>query len=281
MQLLASFTFVLVIFTHLVRTDRIAVMYSIGSKSHFFGLKPAVELLAERGHEITVFTPFKGITRNIRNVREVHLDEIEKIIDAELHVDWFSIQTMGKFQYFQMMCHMTSTMARSAETMLRNAEFRRMIAERNVDLFLVDAYSNEFFYPIADLLGVPLITHLSGSPLPMLLSAFGGPIDLASVPSPFTGFDDNMSFYERLQNALTSQFIHFIRKHLMFKKLDVAVRNEFPNATTIAQAEKKISLMIVNSHAVTTFPRPLPPTVIPIGALHTRPPTSLPKVKLM
>ena len=271
--------FALVLLFKVTVGARIVVMYPIGSKSHFLAIKPAVQLLANRGHNITVFTPFHGITKDIESAREVHLEDIERLIEADLHIDWFAIQTMGKFAYFQMMCHTSSTMAKSAELVLRNEHFRKLIDERDVDLFLVDAYSNEFVYPIANSINVPIVTHLSSSPLPMLIDAFGGPVDYASVPSPFTDFTNDMSFIERLQNVLISEFVHFMRQQLMFRKLDAVVDSQFPEAKlSIAESESRVSLMMVNSHAATTFPRSLPPNVVPIGALHTRPAKRLPKV---
>lgn len=266
----------LLLLATVAESARIAVMYPVGSKSHLLAIKPAVQLLAERGHNVTVFTPFHGLARDIENAREVHLEDIERVIDADLHIDWFAMQSMGKFAYFQMMCHATATMAKSARLVLRNQVFRRLIAERDVDVFLVDAYSNEFVYPIAVSINVPIVTHLSSSPLPMLLGAFGAPLDYASVPSPFTDFTDEMGFLERLRNALVSEFVHAVRRHLMFRKLDAVVGSEFPEAMAIAEAEKRVSLMIVNSHAATTFPRSLPPNVVPIGALHTRSARNLP-----
>lgn len=257
---------------------KIVVIYSVGSKSHFFGVKPAIEALAERGHEITLFTPFRGIGDGIRNVREIALPETLNALEREVHVDWFAMQKEGKLQMLSMFRLMAQLTRRGARETLRHDEFRRIVAERDVDLFVVDAFGNEYAYPVIELTGVPFVTHLSASPIPMLLTALGGPGEYASVPSTFTDFTDDMSFFQRLQNVLGCHMFQLIRDVYWVPQMDEVVKEEFPQAKSINEVVGSVALSIANSHTTTTFPRSLPPTVIPIGALHTRPARELPQV---
>ena len=263
---------------HFTSAAKIVVIYSVGSKSHFFGVKPAIEELAERGHEITLFTPFKGIGNGIENVREILLPETLNALEKEVLIDWFAMQKEGKLQMFTMFSLMAQFMRRGARETLQHEEFRRVIAEKDVDLFIVDAFGNEYVYPVIDLIGVPYVTHLSASPIPMLLTALGGPGEYASVPATFTDFTDNMSFFQRMQNFLLCQVFQLIRDLYWVPLMDGIVKEEFPQAKSINEVLSSVSLAIANSHPTTTFPRSLPPTVIPIGALHTRPARELPQV---
>lgn len=272
--------FLAVTYPAIAFSARIVVLYPVGSKSHFFGVKPAIEALADRGHRITLFIPFQGIGKGIRNVTEIHLPETRQAIEEDIEIDWFAMQKEGRLQMLSMFTIMAEFIRKGAREILRHQEFRRIIAERDVDLFIVDGFGNEFTYPVIDLTGVPFATHCASSPIPMHLAALGGPPEYASVPSSFTDFDDNMNFLQRLQNAVMSQFFQLIRQIYWVPLMDRLVAEEYPEAKSIPEVETEVSITIVNSHTTTTFPRSLPPTVIPIGALHTRPAKELPQVKL-
>lgn len=79
-------------------SERIVVLYPIGSKSHFYAIVPVVEELAKRGHQLTVFSPFEGITKNTKNVSEVILPNIARNLE-EANLDWFAMQKQGMTQF--------------------------------------------------------------------------------------------------------------------------------------------------------------------------------------
>lgn len=69
---------------------RIVVLYLVAAKSHMFAVMPAIEELAKRGHEVTVFTPYNGIAKNVPNAREVFLSKTIKEVE-ERSVNWFEM----------------------------------------------------------------------------------------------------------------------------------------------------------------------------------------------
>lgn len=71
---------------------KIAVLYPGGSKSHLIAAMPIVEELAQRGHDVTVVSPFKMSTEN--SMRQIHLAELEKLIES-VPIDWFEMSDKG------------------------------------------------------------------------------------------------------------------------------------------------------------------------------------------
>lgn len=258
---------------------RVVVLYPFGTKSHFFSIKPAIEALAERDHQVTVFTPYRHITKGIKNVKEFDLPEVAKATD-DFKVDWFKLQRQGSLQFLFMLKDMMTVVETAARELFAHAEFRRIISERDADLFLIDAFSNDFVFPVVDSTGIPFVTYCPASPVPMLLAAVGGTRDYASVPSSFTDFTDDMTFLERVANTVASESFGLFRRYFMQPQLDAVVQQEFPGAKLIRDVEGKASISFVNNHPTTTFPRALPPSVVSIGALHTRPPKELPPVMI-
>ncbi|KZS19435.1 putative UDP-glucuronosyltransferase [Daphnia magna] len=207
--------------------ERIVVLYPAGSKSHFYAVMPLLEELAERGHNVTVFSPFKGITKTIKDATEILLASIAQKIDA-IDIDWFAMQKEGSAQILSMMRIMTDLSVFACEEMVTNPEFRNIIKNRNVDLFIADAFGNEFLYPIIDNIGIPFVVHGSSSPLHMALDAMGAPKEYASVPTMTLDFDNHMNFFQRLVNVVSGEALKFMRDIFIIAKLDVIVQREFP-----------------------------------------------------
>jgi glucuronosyltransferase len=238
---------------------------------------PVIEELGERGHNVTVFSPFKGITNNAKNVQEVIMTTVAKEMN-NFEIDWFAMQKEGPTQILSMIHFMITLGMIACEELLSNPVFRWIVEERNVDLFIVDAYGNEFTYPIIDKLGVPFVLHGSSSAFPATLNAMGAPKDYASVPLLLAEYSERMTFMQRLVNTLSGELLTYIRNVYTFKKLDAIVQREFPGVKSIVELEGEASLYITNTHPVTNWPRSLPPTILSIGALHARPAKQLPPV---
>ena len=260
------------------QADRIVVLYPLGSKSHFYAVFPVLDALAKRGHQLTVFSPFKGITKATENIQEVILPSVAQKMD-DVQIDWFAMQKQGPLQFITMMSKMMDFVVTACEELITNPTFRKIIEERDVDLFIGDAVGSEFTFPIIDRIGVPFVIHSSSSALPSMLNAMGAPIDYASVPTILTDYDDQMTFFQRIMNVMSGEILIPIRNWSIFKKLDVIVQREFPGARPIIELEGEASLFMMNTHHVTNWPRSLPPTIIPIGPVHARPAEPLPEVK--
>ena len=71
-----------------------------------------------------------------------------------------------------------------------------------------------------------------------------------------------------------------LRKYFLLEMLDDLAAKDFPSLRPIAEIERDAELLIINSHPTTAWSRPLPPNVIPIGAMHVRPAQPLPEVHI-
>lgn len=254
----------------------IVVIYAVCSKSHMLAVMPAVEELALRGHQVTVISPFKGIAKDVHNGHEIVLPDIAKMID-ETEVDWFSMQKQGTTQFLSMMTFVKAMSLKACDSIFSHPEFQEIVKQRQVDLFIVDGMFHEFIYPVFDLIKVPFVTHSSSSAFPKTLAAMGAPLDYASVPLPTTDFSTPMTFTQRLMNIIPTEIMNLIVEYYIKNDLNVIVKNYFPGARTIDEVQGEASICIINSHPMTNWPRSLPPAMIPVGALHTRPAKTLPQ----
>ena len=259
--------------------ERIVVLHTIGTKSQFYAVRPVIEELAKRGHKMTVFTPFKEITQNTENISEVVLPNVARLMEeVEADIGWFTMQKQGAMQTIKVLDSFATLFIAACEQLLTHPEFRKIVEERNVDLFIVDALFHEFTYPIIDKVGVPFVIHSSSGAFPSTLYAMGAPLEYASVPNYLSDFNNQMTFLERLMNVVTGEMVKPLQNYSFQKQMEAIVQREFPGVRSMAELEGEPSLYIINTHPVINWPRSLPPTILPIGALHVTQPKPLPQV---
>lgn len=271
---------VVVCFPFMCFGERILVLLPLGSKSHKLAVMPVVKALAQKGHNLTIISGYKSATK-INNIREIQITSIDEILER-VKVNWFETQKEDSLtQLKTMMMSLPPTIKFGYELIMTHPEFQTILLERNVDLVIVDAIVSELTFPIIEHLGVPFIFHCSSLGIPWAaaaLEAMGADLNYAAVPFPMTGFDDRMTFGQRLFNIRMAETFRSMRQSYAFDVLDAYAKKDFPNASPTANIMKKASLVLVNSHVTTDWPRSIPPTVIPIGAVHTRPAKQLPPV---
>ena len=265
-------------FVKLVFSANILVLYPGSGKSHKIAVMPIVEELAERGHQITIVSAFKTATKS-DNIRDIVLTESADYFN---NVVWerFEAQKKSSFQRLVLMIQeMESLVKNGYESMMKNAEFQQILKEGQFDLVIQDGLMSEYCRAISHRLQVPFVAHYSSSISPPAdLSQMGATADYATLPIPLNLFTNQMSFFQRVLNTIQSEIGKRFYRFTIIRLMDEMVHKDFPDSPSVEELGKRMSLMIINSHPVISYPRSLPPTVVPISALHTRPANPLPAV---
>lgn len=257
------------------QTERILVLAPVCSKSHKISFMPIVEALAEKGHQVTVVTPFSPENQK-PNVKEIVL---KKNALMEIDTDWFEIQKQNILKVFTWTITVfRTTMKDGYDILMSNEEFQEVLRSRDVDLVIVDAILNDFVLPIIDHINVPFIFYCPASGVPWVMDMLNVPQEYASVPVGMGDYGSQMTFMQRMGNFLSTELFFLVRKAFWLNMLKDVTNKDFPNSRSISEIERDSQLCIINSHPATAWARPLPQNVIPIPALHTRPPKPLPQV---
>lgn len=265
-------------FTH---TANILVLYPGSGISHKTAVMPIVEELAERGHNITIVSAFKTVTKSA-NIRDIVLTESADFI-TNMVFERFEAMKKSSFQQLVLIIQEIETVVRNGyESMMKNPEFQQILKERKVDLILQDGLLSEYCRVISHHLQVPFVAHYSAAIYPPTdLYLVGATADYATMPNPLNFFTDEMTFFQRFLNTIQTKMSEMFYRFTVISLMDEMVHKDFPNSPPVEELGKEISLMISNSHSVISYPRSLPPTVISIGGLHTRPANSLPLVNTL
>ena len=276
MKLLKSiFCFItLVLITLECRASNILVLSPVGPRSHLYSLMPIAETLARRGHQVTLVTTHRPETKS-PNIRKIVLDDLVQLVEA----DWQSFErqhplTLG----LNLLVEFRTLSVAGYSSLMANEEFREIIDTQTVDLVVVDTILNDITLPFIDHMKVPFIFYSPASSTPWTLAALGVDQEFASVPSAAADFNSQMAFFERLANVVMVQVFLFIRKHFLLSLVDNLAKKDFPDVRPAHEIERDAVLCLVNIHLTTDWPRALPPTIIPVGAMHVRPAKPLPKV---
>lgn len=257
----------------------ILVLLPLGSRSHQLALMPVVEELAQRGHNITIVSGYESLTK-LNNIHEIRLVSMDVLAEK---VNFFDPQPEDSLTNLKKMMETLPPIVKFAyEQLSNNQKFKSILQERSVDLVIVDAILSEATFPFIEHLGVPFIFHCSSLGLPwsaLAIESVGTDLNTASIPFPMTGFDDQMTLSQRLENVRMAETFRSMRQTYAFDILDEHVKKDFPKARPTADIMNEASLVLVNSHSTTDWPRSIPLSVIPIGAPHVRPAIQLPTVQ--
>jgi glucuronosyltransferase len=246
---------------------RILAIFSIGSKSHFISALPIVEALAEKGHVVTLLSPFQ---LKKSSTRQVYVKEWADLME-EYKMDFFAMHKENSFtQMATLFIQWSSINEIMYDSLMNHPEIQNVIKERNVDLLLIDGYS-ELPLPLADLLQVPVVGHYSSAGLMGLFNKMGISSDFASIPAGLTDYTDDMNFLQRVANTISAKIFTAVMDYFFTGAIDKIHKRNYPNARSVFDMAKYMSLVLVNSHPTTAWQRSLPPNVIPVGSVHTRP----------
>jgi len=269
---------VISLFSTVTFCANILVLYPGSGRSHKIAVMPIVEELAKRGHQITVISAYPTSVLS-DNIHDIVLPESADFFN-NMPFSRFDSQKAGFMEQIELFIQEFLAQIRVGyESMMKHPEFQQILKDRKVDLIIHDGLFSEYCRVISHHLRVPSIAHYStASTTPINLSPMGATADFASVPTILSSFEGQMSFFERMANMLQSEISEMFYKYSVLSSIDEIIQKDFPDSPSVEELGKETSLAIINSHPVTSWPRSLPPTVISIGALHTRPAEPLSKV---
>jgi len=183
------------LFITITLSANILVLYPGSGKSHKISVMPIVEELAERGHRITIVSPYQTSTK-YNNIKDVFLPEAAEYIN-NMVFERFEAQKENPLKQVALLFQELESMVRVGyESMMKNAKFQQILKDRQIDLIIQDGLISEYCRVISYHLQVPFIAHYSiAVPSSMDLSQMGTSADYAIVPNGIGIFTNEMTFF--------------------------------------------------------------------------------------
>lgn len=239
-------------------------------QSHHFGLLKA---LADRGHQLTVFTTHL-FDYNNANVTQIHLDESvginKRIVNQHSHS---KKSVLGK-SLTELQLHYELT-----KYHLKNQQIQKLIAKgrrNDFDLILFESYVNHPLMALSDLFDCPIIVSTAITmPFPMM-DFIGAETNPTIYPEHTltTYRDGDLTFLQRLHSITHYYgFRFFIHPTMEFINSFLSYRHLRGITYSRRNVENRIAMLFTN---YLTVRRPMLPNTIPLNFLHVYRPKALP-----
>jgi UDP:flavonoid glycosyltransferase YjiC (YdhE family) len=251
---------------------RILGIFIVPSKSHHILGSKLLKSLAEKGHEVTMISPFP-FKNKVTNYQDIFLEEMlqykqEKLQGLLTHnATLTNKMTLVHSMFYNM-----------SEIFLSHKKVQNLKTEK-FDLIIQFALFSESYLGLAHHFGAPVILlHTLGS-TPVLNKIIGNTAPPSYVPSlnSFSQTSTEMTFFQRVRNTLHIWYNYVINFPKMENLQQELLSKHFPEAPSLQELLTNVSLVFVNSHYSIESPRPYVPNMIQIGGFHVEEPKQLPQ----
>uniref|UniRef100_A0A182T6B9 Uncharacterized protein n=1 Tax=Anopheles maculatus TaxID=74869 RepID=A0A182T6B9_9DIPT len=249
----------------------LAVFPSISKTNYIFG-QVLFEALAAKGHDVTIVSPFE-VQYAYENIRQVRITGLfSHIEDYGLHANVFTKRDKSSFYGNTNLIYGTAAMADYTLGHPKLQELLKNPAE-TFDLLILDQVLCESLLGLAYHYGVPAIVYSSAASNKYTNEMVGNPHNPAYNPIPSLGYSDRMHLVQRVWNTFVSICEQFNYRYLYLPSQEAVYQRYFArraNLPPLLDLIHNVSLVMVNSHPVINFARPVVPNMIEIGGAHIR-----------
>ncbi|XP_015230863.1 PREDICTED: UDP-glucuronosyltransferase 2C1-like [Cyprinodon variegatus] len=266
---------------------KILVWYT--EASHWINMKPILETLVDRGHQVTVLVPSASMFMNSSEPSRfqyepfdvsISLEAMEESLEEFIHFAMYEADYMSYFQvYVRYMELMRIELQNNLDILsgvVKSEMLLKKLKRENFDLLFADP-----IYPgselTADMLGIPLVYSLRFSLAHNWERMCGQlPSPPSFVPGAMSKLTDKMDFSERLWNVLFYALNDIVIDNVMWNMLDKYYSDVKGSPTSACELMGKADIWLMRTYWDFDFPRPILPNFKFVGGIHCRPAKPLP-----
>lgn len=196
MKLLFSLT--VAVLCSFANASRILFLFPSFSKSHVIVAQSLGELLAQRGHDVTLVNPFP-MKKTIENLREI------KSLIPEEYEELSGRMMSGNASRLAFMMQMGSVLTigeKSNQMMLEMPEFKQIMSEK-FDLLIIGFFMNEMLLGLSHHFNCPSMMLSANAAITFTNKIFGNPLEPNAVPGMMLTAKGNMNFFKRVANFMS------------------------------------------------------------------------------
>ncbi|ETN67850.1 glucosyl/glucuronosyl transferase [Anopheles darlingi] len=242
---------------------RILCVYPSSGRSHVLIGQALLKGLAERGHEVTMVSPFK-LSKPVSNYREIVVPKVDL---SDMTKDFLQ---KNSGQSVSMMLNLFQSQIDTAEMLLQDPQFLA-IKNEHFDLVIVGYFVADYVLGLGPHFNAPTVILYSAGMTKMTADYIGNPRAVSTVPSMLLGGKEPMGFVKRVINFLVSGFEDVISAVLVYAQTEYYQRyfpsDRYPAYTDV---RKNVSLVLLNTHFSQAVPRPYLPNMIEVGGLQIK-----------
>ncbi|NWR95643.1 UD11 glucuronosyltransferase, partial [Furnarius figulus] len=244
--------------------------------SHWLSMRPVVEKLQQKGHEVVVVVPStslymtaKAPSNSTVKVYPVPYPEeflgeaLKAYVDAHFVKQPVWKMLITSYQSTLQLCHVFFT---NCHSLLHNEELLGYLRGSHFDVVFTDPIL--MCGPVvAEYLSVPSVYFLRGFPCGMDSDATQCPNPPSYVPRFFLNHADTMTFAQRMKNMLVHLLELFYCKPI-YAKFEALAHEVLQKEVTATELLSRGAFWLMRYDFVFEFPRPVMPNMAFIGGIN-------------
>lgn len=176
--------------------SRILFLFPTPSKSHLMVVQGLSTTLAQRGHDVTVISPFP-LVKPMKNYRDIKSPISGE--NDELKKDMVKNPNQSKFKAVPKFLIVVNDMSRQ---MMNMPEYKKIMKEEKFDLVIVGAFFNEYLLGVGDHFKCPTMMLSVAGAFTVTKLLVANPLGVSAVPHMINGAPRRMNFVDRTKNIL-------------------------------------------------------------------------------
>jgi glucuronosyltransferase len=191
---------------------------------------------------------------------------------------------MEGFRFYQQMQFYWDIGIKLCDLFIQDETFQELINSKGkeFDIIITSALLNDCVFGISYILDIPIIKMCPFGGMKWMDEWVGNLAPYSYLPQLFSDYSDRMNFWQRTFNTISEMYIKLGRKFYVIPQHEAILRkylnsSKFPSISVL---EKSTSLLLINQHFSTWYPRPLMPNMVEVGGIHINPPKKLNAVSM-
>ncbi|XP_076761112.1 uncharacterized protein LOC143429385 [Xylocopa sonorina] len=245
---------------------RILGVFPFNGKSHFIMFEKLMKTLAKKGHQVDVISAFP-LNKPYPNYTDIIVFTPEKaFLNSITYEDMFYVMAAVPIYAIG------SIAGNAICENLNNTKLQELIRnppqDPPYDLIIMEVFGANCFAILGDILNVPVVGASSTLLYPWINDYIANPENLAFMANAFFSYNQNMNFWQRTHNVLHSFYAKWEFNGITSVQTEMLRKYVSPDAPDIRQLEKKISMVLVNTHTSLHGIKDTTPAYIEVGGLH-------------
>lgn len=274
MWLLKGLAMLVLVLIGLNDAYKILAIFPTLAKSHYFVGSALVRELAEKGHEVTMISPF-STKPPAKNVNDIVTTPSSELVNG-FTPNFFEMKSMYIFQTFLMLYNLGATTVNA--TLQSKGVQELMNSKQKFDVIICEAFAIEAFLGFGHHFHAPVVAVSTFGASGFTTRLVGSPSPPSYVPNAFLPYTDRMTLLERVHNIITETIDHILYEWYHIPMQEKLYDQYFPDPKPdFRDITKNVSLVLLNTHFSLGRPRPYAVNMIEVGGLQVnRKPKPLP-----
>jgi len=249
----------------------ILFFFAGGSYSHKISIWPFACALADRGHNVTFLSSYDR--KPYEHPAVVHFAPktvvqlmsstfaVDRLADRRENREWLHFANLFDVTY--------KTCAKLLQSQ-DDAPLNNLIYNGTFDLVITSCGMSDCGLAVAHHLGAKYIIFDSSLIMPWYYDLYGAPTETSWIPEQMEKFGFPMNIYERVKNYFWPLYFYHFRQSNLYPRMETLMKEAFKidgAPPSMLEIERNASLVFINSHHATDFPRSLPPMFVNIGGM--------------